>query len=880
MKKLCLILTVLYAFGANCSAQSLNIAENLLTGDNSTFNSGWGNWGDQGDYWGKSLEPTGGSGDSQCARLTPKKEAPNDYDAQLRYEFDATQGTTYVFRLKAKKVSGNGTIQAIMQRNSGGFEQQHFFDKEVSESWAIYEGEVTAERDDYDVIMINYGKCGEVWIDDIEFGVKTVPTFTTNLETSYTVGQGGTLTLSVKASGTPAPEYQWYRNTTTSNENGTKIQGETSATYSVPTGTKDTYYYYCVATNTKGSATSNVATVYVTDPILVKGLSLTAPNTMNVGTNAQCTVTISPDNATNQNVTWESSAPSIIEVDQNGKLTAKSTGTATITVSSQDGGGVIPVSKEITVLASNSANGTYVENGMFYMLQDFGNAAVNEQWKIINHESYQVAEPGSAKIVTDPKYGNVLDFKSGNNVTTEYLVFHCKLPEGKTLSDFSSFVFDYKAISNDRNHKEMKFYWSGIDWSGKTYPTFKTGDETHSPWHTGTIKLTDDIKTDKNEFDLYIGGIPTYLFEVLITNIRLATDGSYTQNDFSNTWSKVESETLYVTGSGPMPDFNGNQPWSAKNNSITKVIVSENITAIGNNAFKDLTQNVTIILRSIPDRFGSECFKSNYASDKTRILELELHDEEKPYISKEVAPDNFPTFNTAKYFRDVKSNYSTVCLPFPVAKETVTDAGVELFDFTSIEKKGEQYTLAFKKHSGDMEAGHTYLIKQKDINGTLLNTKVDKKQFNLTPEVSTNTITGIDPAFSISMKGVFQPSVFGSNIGTEQDPVYAYGFQNGNFYMNGGNMSVRPMRGYFYGSQLYSAPAHGGQQSGAKKMPKMFNFEIVPDNVTNISSPAFIAEDFNIEEVYSPSGMKTESLNKGLNIIRTSTGRVLKVMVK
>lgn len=131
------------------------------------------------------------------------------------------------------------------------------------------------------------------------------------------------------------------------------------------------------------------------------------------------------------------------------------------------------------------------------------------------------------------------------------------------------------------------------------------------------------------------------------------------------------------------------------------------------------------------------------------------------------------------------------------------------------------------------------------------------------------------------MTGVFQPSVFGPNLGTEDAPVYAYGFLNEKFYMNGANMSVRPMRGYFKGSQLYSAPGYGEQQqSGAKKMPKMFNFEIVPDNVTHISSPAFIAEDFNIEEVYSPSGMKTESLNKGLNIIRTSTGRVLKVMVK
>ena len=666
-----------------------------------------------------------------------------------------------------------------------------------------------------------------------------------------------------------------------SNENGTEIINETSATYSVPTETKNTYYYYCVATNAAGSATSNVASVNVTDPIQVTGISLFAPNTMHVGTNAQCTVTISPDNATNKNVTWTSSDASIIDVDQNGNLTAKSTGTATITVSSQDGGGVIPVSKEITVLASNSANGSYVENGMFYMLQDFGNAAVNDKWTIINHESYPVSEPGSAKIVADPKYGNVLDFKSGNNVTTEYLVFHCKLPEGKKLSDFSAFVFDYKAISDDRNYKEMKFYWSGIKWTENTYPTFKTGDETQSPWHTGKIILTDAIKTDDNEFDLYIGGIPTYLFEVFITNIRLATDGSYTQNDLTNTWSKVDSEILYVTGSGPMPDFNNNQPWKDKNNSITKVIVSENITEIGNNAFKDLTQKVTIILRSIPDRFGSECFKSNSARDETRILELELYDAKKPYISKTKA-SNFPTFNTAKYFRDVTNTYSTVCLPFPVAKETVTDAGVELFDFTSIKKNGEQYTLAFTKHSGDMAAGQTYLIKKRNIEVTLQNTDVDKEQFNLDPVESTKTITGSDPTFSISMTGVFQPSVFGSNIGTEQDPVYAYGFLNEKFYMNGGNMSVRPMRGYFYGSKLYSAPVQGGQQqpNGAKQMPKMFNFEIVPDIETHISSPDFIAEDFNIEEVYSPSGMKTESLNKGLNIIRTSTGRVLKVMVK
>lgn len=166
------MLTVLYAIWANCSAQSLNIAQNLLEGNSSTFNSGWGNWEDQGSHCGRYLEPAGGPDDSQCARLTPK-QASNDWDAQLKYNFAATQGTTYVFRLKAKKVSGDGKIKAIMQHNAGSYEQIAFFEENVTGSWATYEGEVTADRTDYNVIMINYGKCGEVLIDDIEFGVKT-----------------------------------------------------------------------------------------------------------------------------------------------------------------------------------------------------------------------------------------------------------------------------------------------------------------------------------------------------------------------------------------------------------------------------------------------------------------------------------------------------------------------------------------------------------------------------------------------------------------------------------------------------------------------------------------------------------------------------------
>ena len=52
---------------------------------------------------------------------------------------------------------------------------------------------------------------------------------------------------------------------------------------------------------------------------------------------AQLKATISPANATNKAVTWKSSNPSVATVDQNGKVTAVSNGTANITVTTQDG---------------------------------------------------------------------------------------------------------------------------------------------------------------------------------------------------------------------------------------------------------------------------------------------------------------------------------------------------------------------------------------------------------------------------------------------------------------------------------------------------------------------------------------------------------------
>ena len=56
------------------------------------------------------------------------------------------------------------------------------------------------------------------------------------------------------------------------------------------------------------------------------------------GRNVTLSATITPDDATNQNVIWKSSDPDIATVDTNGKIRALKPGTATITVITEDGG--------------------------------------------------------------------------------------------------------------------------------------------------------------------------------------------------------------------------------------------------------------------------------------------------------------------------------------------------------------------------------------------------------------------------------------------------------------------------------------------------------------------------------------------------------------
>lgn len=87
--------------------------------------------------------------------------------------------------------------------------------------------------------------------------------------------------------------------------------------------------------------------------------------TLTEGDTLQLTATISPADATNQNVSWESSDTFVATVSDSGLITAVSEGTATITVTTEDGG--LTASCLVTVIKEDSGDDDgheYVDLGL------------------------------------------------------------------------------------------------------------------------------------------------------------------------------------------------------------------------------------------------------------------------------------------------------------------------------------------------------------------------------------------------------------------------------------------------------------------------------------------------------------------------------------
>ncbi|MEZ4878244.1 MAG: PKD-like domain-containing protein [Flavobacterium sp.] len=121
----------------------------------------------------------------------------------------------------------------------------------------------------YAEISFSGSGCGSITSDAATINVIADPIITPQPQTTQTVCQNTlATTLSVGATGGIGTSYtyQWYSSTTNNNTTGAIISGETNSTFTPPTATIGTIYYYCIINQTNGTgcdATSNTAEVIV-----------------------------------------------------------------------------------------------------------------------------------------------------------------------------------------------------------------------------------------------------------------------------------------------------------------------------------------------------------------------------------------------------------------------------------------------------------------------------------------------------------------------------------------------------------------------------------------------------------------------------------------
>ena len=149
---------------------------------------------------------------------------------------------------------------------------------------------------------------------------------------ALTKGQTQKLTATVAPANATNQEVKWStsdKNVATVSENGL-VTAKSAGTATITCTAQD-------GSNVK-------ATCKVTVTVPVSGIQLSQTSAaLTVGDTLTLTKTIYPSDATNQAVTWTSSAVSVASVDSNGKITAKTAGSAVITCKSVSDNSVVGI---------------------------------------------------------------------------------------------------------------------------------------------------------------------------------------------------------------------------------------------------------------------------------------------------------------------------------------------------------------------------------------------------------------------------------------------------------------------------------------------------------------------------------------------------------
>ena len=248
----------------------------------------------------------------------------------------------------------------------------------------------------------------------------------------------------------------------------------------------------------------------VSEVVAVTGISLNKTNVnMHTGDTLTLKATISPANATNKSVKWESSAPTVASIDNNGLVTALSDGSATITCTSVSNASV---SANCTIGITTIKSLTSVTNGLVH---SYDLAA-------LNGSSTTVEDLTGDVVLTMDGFSDVASAKTADGIVTEA---NSRLKQGAvspTVTNEYSIVFTVKGAREasqgllkcnvDSSNKGFAVSYSNSATTGKMSPLCMTNQafmldgaySTRDAVNYETLTITADY--NNKEIKLYSGG--------------------------------------------------------------------------------------------------------------------------------------------------------------------------------------------------------------------------------------------------------------------------------------------------------------------------------------------------------------------------------------
>ena len=171
-------------------------------------------------------------------------------------------------------------------------------------------------------------------------------------------------------------------------------------------------------TTADGNHKATCTVTVIPKTVQVSGIQVQGSASVYVGGSTKLTATVTPTNATNQKVTWSSNNESVATVGTDGTVTAVSAGTATITVTTEDGQKTAACT--VTVLSVDRTKLFALLQGSGVLLAtptstDGSNISPNQKWVTEVQKNALKAAVDTAKAVYDKQDADQ------NTIDAEYL---------------------------------------------------------------------------------------------------------------------------------------------------------------------------------------------------------------------------------------------------------------------------------------------------------------------------------------------------------------------------------------------------------------------------------------------------------------------------